>query len=111
MRTEILGETARRRLHMSPSPYRKIAARLSRRLPATDRAQDDPRLLRFYNGFRIQSGRLATDTRRAGDRKWGRRSARPLSTEHHTVHCGNGAYRAECAGPKWSRGRDRISPK
>jgi hypothetical protein len=32
MRTEILGETARRRLHMSPSPYRKIAARLSRQL-------------------------------------------------------------------------------
>src|SRR5215468_4684342 len=41
-------------------------------LSATGRAQDDPRLLRFHNGFCVQSDRSATDARRAGDRELAR---------------------------------------
>jgi hypothetical protein len=39
---------------------RKIAAQWPRRCPATGRAQDDPRLLRFHNGFCPQSDWSAT---------------------------------------------------
>ena len=37
--------------------------------PATSRAQDDLRLLRFHNGFWLQNDWSATDARRVGDRK------------------------------------------
>ena len=38
-------------------------------LPATGRAQNDPRLLQFYNGFCVQSDRSAADAGRAGGRE------------------------------------------
>jgi len=44
---------------------RKIAARLPR-LPATGRAQNNPRLFRFYRELRLQSDGSASDARRAG---------------------------------------------
>jgi hypothetical protein len=45
-------------------------------LLATGRAQDDPRLLRFRNGFCLQSDRSATNASRAGDRKLTRLNTR-----------------------------------
>jgi len=49
--------------------------------PATSRAQDDLRLLRFHNGFWLQNDWSATDARRVGDRKLTRlRARRGLAT-------------------------------
>src|SRR5215813_2160714 len=42
---------------------------LAQATPATSRAQDDLRLLRFHNGFCLQSDWSAIDARRAGERK------------------------------------------
>src|SRR5499427_6356096 len=45
---------------------------LAQAAPATSRAQDDLRLLRFHNGFCLQSDWSAIDARRAGERKFTR---------------------------------------
>src|SRR5215813_13966171 len=50
---------------------------LAQAAPATSRAQDDLRLLRFHNGFCLQSDWSAIDARRAGERKLTRLQASP----------------------------------
>src|SRR5215471_5300934 len=49
---------------------------LAQAAPATSRAQDDLRLLRFHNGFCLQSDWSAIDARRAGERELTRLQAR-----------------------------------
>jgi hypothetical protein len=50
---------------------------LAQAAPATSRAQDDLRLLRFHNGFCLQNDWSAIDARRAGERKLTRLQASP----------------------------------
>src|SRR5215471_18316633 len=67
---------------LSPRKFRpQNRGAVAQAAPATSRAQDDLGLLRFHNGFWLQSDWSATDARRVDDRKLTRLRARRGKTK------------------------------